>query len=174
MAPLLGGVGAAIGGSVTSFVAWRVLRDNKQARVRAEEMQATQAVAEGFAQAHKAVMASPSQSADPGDGPIEHVTGIDVGVLTFRNSELRDRLALSAEIIRWGAASEEVRDLVYASPKGMIVAACEDAMACLGANLRGETLPPPGEAWTETAGAVKEVTYRYEDQDREHRHLRRR
>ncbi|SEE59704.1 hypothetical protein SAMN05428939_8057 [Streptomyces sp. TLI_105] len=48
-----GGLGAFLGAGLSSFVAWKVLQDNRAARVRAEEQTATGTIVRALIQARQ-------------------------------------------------------------------------------------------------------------------------
>ncbi len=166
VAPLLGGVGAVVGGSLTSLVSWRALSDSKKARVQAEERQATEEVSKAFTSAFSASRKElPEGVGSWHQHYYELMSSAEVGVLTFRDPAVRDRLGTSVEMIRWGATSRDVQDHAGASSSGLAYAAYKDALACLGANLRGERLPPRAMAWTQALDAMVDVRGMYEEHE---------
>lgn len=69
----------------------------------------------------------------------------EAGVLVFRNSMLRQRLEESLALTRDADIIPPVlRGLPDDNP---VYVACSDVMRCLGANLRGESLPKASKDW---------------------------
>jgi uncharacterized protein (DUF697 family) len=64
LAPLLGGIGAMVGASLTSTVAWRVLSDTKKARKRAEEKEAAATITAALLEVRQVY-----RNRDVGSGP---------------------------------------------------------------------------------------------------------
>ncbi|QKV98212.1 hypothetical protein HUT19_41560 (plasmid) [Streptomyces sp. NA02950] len=163
LAPLLGGVGAVLGGSLTSMVAWRVLSDTKQARKRAEEKEAAATITAALLEVRQIY-----RNTDVGSGPapedfeywsdylLSKLGKAEVAVMAFRSEALRTRLTASLDLLIWG--SHDAR-LLYetrlGSSRAVAYAAHQDAMACLGATLRGEKLPEATKAWKEADGHMQ-------------------
>ncbi|MET9671244.1 hypothetical protein ABZY19_39020 [Streptomyces sp. NPDC006475] len=157
LAPLLGGFGAILGASLTSVVAWRVLSDAKAARRRAEEREATGVITAGLREARQIYWKGNVGTEMAPDGFDRDWTGYfskmlgeaEVAVMVFEDEVLRQRLRASMDLLIWGAHDgqllEETRLFL---PRVVALAAHKDALACLGANLRDEDLPTPGEYWT--------------------------
>ncbi|MEU0942302.1 hypothetical protein ABZ379_05815 [Streptomyces canus] len=155
LAPLLGGVGALLGGSLTSTVAWRVLSDTKKARKRAEEKEATETITGALLDVRQIY-----RNADVGSAPapddfdtwsdylLSKLGKAEVAVMTFSSKALRERLTSSLDLLIWGAHDSQ---LLYETRLGgsrtVAYAAHEDAMTCLGANRREEPLPEAKERW---------------------------
>ncbi|MFC8230616.1 hypothetical protein [Streptomyces sp. NPDC057287] len=156
LAPLLGGVGALLGGSLTSTVAWRVLSDTKKARTRAEEKVATETITAALLEVRQTY-----RKGEVGTGPapdeFEHwpdyllskLGAAEVAVMAFSSEDLRKRLTSSLDLLLWGAHdSQLLYETRLGSSRVVAYAAHHDALACLGANLRGEPLPDAAERWT--------------------------
>ncbi|MDX2854430.1 hypothetical protein PV342_39690 [Streptomyces sp. PA03-3a] len=155
LAPLLGGVGALVGGSLTSLVGLRVLSDTKKARKRAAEKEATETITAALLDVRQIYRKSDVGS---GSAPEEFDTWSDfllsklgkaeVAVMALHGEDLRKRLTSSLDLLIWGAYDSQ---LLYQTHLGgfrvVAYAAHQDAMACLGANLRGEKLPEAAETW---------------------------
>ncbi|MFG3157186.1 hypothetical protein ACGF7W_34710 [Streptomyces sp. NPDC048219] len=156
LSALLGGVGAMLGGSITSVVAWRVLSDTKSARRRAEEREASAAIS-------AALLKVRQKYKNDGMGTDRLPEGFDtwpdyfhsllgeaeVAVLTFTDRGLRDRLTGSLDLLIWGAHDDQLlHESRLSFPRVVAYAAYNDALACLGANLRNEPLPNPTDTWT--------------------------
>lgn len=155
LAPLLGGVGALVGGSLTSTVAWRVLSDTKKARKRAEEKAATETITAALLEVRQIY-----RKVDVGTGPapddfeywpdylLSKLGGAEVAAMAFNSKDLRNRLIASLNLLIWGAHdSQLLYEMHIGSSRAVAYAAHQDAMACLGANLRGEPLPAAAETW---------------------------
>ncbi|MEU9405730.1 hypothetical protein AB0E08_08485 [Streptomyces sp. NPDC048281] len=163
LAPLLGGVGALVGGSLTSTVAWRALSDTKKARKRAAEKEATETITAALLDVRQTYRKS-----DVGSGPapeefdtwadflLSKLGKAEVAVMALHSEDLRKRLTSSLDLLIWGAYDSQ---LLYETRLGgsRVVAntAHQDAMACLGANLRGKKLPEPAETWRTADGQMK-------------------
>ncbi|MQL61891.1 hypothetical protein F6Q10_04430 [Streptomyces vinaceus] len=163
LAPLLGGVGALVGGGLASTVAWFVLSDTKKARQHAEEKKATAIITAALLEARQIYRKS-----DVGSGPApdDFATWADylraklgkaeVAVMAFSSAALRERLTSSLDLLIWGAHDEQ---LLYETRLGssqvVAYAVHRDAMACLGANLRGEKLPEAAETWNTADGHLQ-------------------
>ena len=155
--PLLGGVGALVGGSLTSLVAWFVLADTKRARKRAEEKEAAATITTALLKVRQLY-----RNTDVGSGPapegfeywsdylLSKLGKAEVAVMVFRNEALRTRLAASLDLLIWGAYDERLLyETHLGSSRAVAYVAYQDAMACLGVNLRGKKkLPEATKAWT--------------------------
>ncbi|MEV6403919.1 hypothetical protein AB0M58_13370 [Streptomyces bobili] len=163
LAPLLGGVGAVLGGSLTSMVAWRVLSDTKQARQRAEEKEAAATITAALLDVRQIY-----RNTDVGSGPapddFEHwpdyllskLGTAEVALMAFRSEALRTRLTASLDLLIWGAHdSRLLYETRLGSPRAVAYAAHQDARACLGATLRGEKLPDATKEWKEADGHMQ-------------------
>ncbi|MFF2571176.1 hypothetical protein [Streptomyces sp. NPDC058084] len=153
---LLGGVGALLGGGISSFVAWRVLADNRKARRREEERKATDELVRALVKARQ-----DSRHEEGFDPWAEHFLGVlgeaEAAVLLFADKKLRSRLEDSISLIIWGADDSQVRREARMSHFEIVHEAYTDAVACLGANLRQEKRPKPSPRWSEAAGAWRWV-----------------
>lgn len=163
LAPLLGGAGAVLGGSLTSMVAWRVLSDTKKARERAEEKEAARTITTALLEVRQIY-----RNTDVGSGPapedFEHwldyllakLGEAEVAARTFRSADLRTRLTGSLDLLISGAHdSQLLHETHQHSPRAVAYAAHQDAMACLGATLRGEKLPEATKAWKTADGHMQ-------------------
>ncbi|MER7688649.1 hypothetical protein [Streptomyces sp. NPDC097610] len=163
LAPLLGGVGALVGGSLTSTVAWRVLSDTKKARKRAEEKAATETITAALLE-----MRETYRKVDVGSGPapdgfeywpdflLSKLGTAEVAVMAFNSEALRKRLTSSLDLLIWGSHdSQLLYETRLGSSRVVAYAAHQDAMACLGANLRGEPLPEAAESWKNADGQMQ-------------------
>jgi hypothetical protein len=155
LAPLLGGIGAMVGASLTSTVAWRVLSDTKKARKRAEEKEAAATITAALLEVRQVY-----RNRDVGSGPApdnfdfwsdylsSKLGDAEVAAMTFTSKALRQRLTSSLDLVIWGAHdSRLLYETHLGSSRAVAYVAHQDAMACLGATLRGEKLPDPAEAW---------------------------
>ncbi len=158
LAPLLGGVGAVVGGSLTSLVAWRVLSDTKKARRRAEEKEATETITVALLKIRQIY-----RTKDVGSSPVPSEEGAEcdswpdyllsalgtseAAVMRFRSEALRERIAASLDLLIWGAHDEQLLYETRSSTRAVAYEAHRDAMECLGAHMRGEKLPEATTAW---------------------------
>ncbi|MDX3166009.1 hypothetical protein PV516_19665 [Streptomyces scabiei] len=162
LAPLLGGVGALVGGSLTSTVAWRVLSDTKKARRRAEEKEATEIITAALLEVRQIY-----RSTDVGSGPVpgdfdgwpdyllSKLGKSEAAVMRFHSEVLRRRVTSSLDLLTWGAHDRWLLAETRSSARGVAYLAYRDAMACLGANLRGEPLPEATKAWNDADGQLR-------------------
>ncbi|MEU0030645.1 hypothetical protein [Streptomyces sp. NPDC006335] len=163
LAPLLGGVGAVLGGSLTSLVAWRVLSDTKKARERAEEKEAAATITAALLEVRQIY-----RNTDVGSGPapedfeywadylLSKLGKAEVAVMAFRSEALRTRLTASLDLLIWGAHdSRLLYETRLGSSRAVAYAAHQDAMACLGAKLRGEELPSATKVWIAADGHMQ-------------------
>ncbi|MFD4001971.1 hypothetical protein [Streptomyces rubiginosohelvolus] len=163
LAPLLGGVGALLGGSLTSMVAWRALSDTKKARKRAEEKEATAVITAALLKTRQIY-----RSKDVGSGPppggfdtwpdylLSNLGKAEVAILAFRSEALRKRLTSSLDLLIWGAHdSQLLYETRLGGSRAVAYAVHQDAVACLGANLRGERLPDAAATWTTADGQMQ-------------------
>ncbi|MFI1700294.1 hypothetical protein ACH419_30530 [Streptomyces bobili] len=163
LSAVLGGVGAMVGGGLTSTVAWRVLSDTKKARKRAEEKDATATITAALLEVRQTY-----RNSEVGSGPtpedfdswadyfLSKLGTAEVAVMTFHNEALRKRLTSSLELLIWGAYDEQLlHETHLGSARAVAYAAHRDALACLGANLRSEALPEAAEAWKAADGQLQ-------------------
>jgi hypothetical protein len=153
--PVLGGIGAMLGGGLTSTVAWRVLSDTKAARTRAEEREATGVVTAALLKVHQTYRKWDGKAPVP-DGSKTwtdffhaELAEAEVAAMVFRSAALRKRLKSSLDLLIWGASDDQLlHETRLTFPRVVAYAAHQDAMDCLGANLRNEALPEPSPRWT--------------------------
>lgn len=155
-APLLGGVGALVGGSLSSLVAWFVLADTRKARRRAEEKEATATITTALLKVRQIYRNTDvgSGSAPEGfeywsDYLLSKLGKAEVAVMAFRNESLRTRLAASLDLLIWGAHDDRLlHETGLGSTRVVAYVAHQDAMTCLGTSLRGKKkLPEATKAW---------------------------
>ncbi|MEU5499807.1 hypothetical protein [Streptomyces griseofuscus] len=162
LAPLLGGVGALVGGSLTSTVAWRVLSDTKKARQRAEEKEATEIITAALLEVRQIY-----RNTDVGSGPVpgefeywsdyllSKLDKSEAAVMRFRSEALRNRVSSSLDLLIWGAHDSQLLHETRSSTRAVAYEAHRDAMACLWAHMRGEPLPEATKAWTDTDAQLR-------------------
>lgn len=163
LAPLLGGVGAMLGGGLTSTVAWRVLSDTKRARKRAEEKDATAIITAALLDVRETYRtnnvgsgSAPEDFDTWPDFPLSKLGKAEVAVMAFGSEALRERLTSSLDLLIWGAHdSQLLHETRLSGSRAVAYAAHKDAMACLGANLRSEPLPEAEETWTSADGQMR-------------------
>ncbi|MGW5460125.1 hypothetical protein [Streptomyces sp. NPDC003996] len=115
LAPLLGGVGALVGGSLTSTVAWRVLSDTKKARQRAEEKETTEIITAALLEVRQIY-----RNTDVGSGPVpgefeywpdyllSKLDKSEAAVMRFHSEALRKRVTSSLDLLIWGAHDSQL------------------------------------------------------------------
>lgn len=162
LAPLLGGVGALVGGSLTSTVAWRVLSDTKKARQRAEEKEATEIITSALLEVRQIY-----RNTDVGSGPVpgefeywpdyllSKLDKSEAAVMRFHSEALRKRVTASLDLLIWGAHDSQLLYETRSSARAVAYEAHRDAMACLGAHLRGEQLPEATKAWKDADSQLR-------------------
>ncbi|MEV5879422.1 hypothetical protein AB0L75_35415 [Streptomyces sp. NPDC052101] len=155
LSAVLGGVGAMVGGGLTSTVAWRTLSDTKKARKQAAEKDATAIITTALLEAHQRYMNN-DVGLDPAPDNFDTWTGYflstfgeaEVAVMTLHSEALRRRITASLWLLAWGAYDTQLLHETHLDTRTLAYAAHKDAMACLGANLRSEPLPRPTKTWT--------------------------
>ncbi|MFF8431752.1 hypothetical protein ACF07Y_42835 [Streptomyces sp. NPDC016566] len=93
---------------------------------------------------------------DPAPGNFDTWTGYflstfgeaEVAVMALHGEALRRRITASLVLLAWGAYDTQLLHETHLNTRTLAYAAHQDAMACLGANLRSEPLPRPTETWT--------------------------
>ncbi|MEU5510807.1 hypothetical protein [Streptomyces fungicidicus] len=156
LSALLGGVGAMMGGSITSLVAWRVLSDTKSARRRAEEREAAATISAAVLdvrQKYRTVAMNTYRVPKKFSTWPEYFHSLlgqaEIAVLTFTNEDLRKRLTGSLDLLIWGAHDDQLlHETRLTFPPVVAYAAYSDVLDCLGAHLRDEALPAPTDTWT--------------------------
>lgn len=152
LAPLLGGVGALVGGTAASTVNLFALADTKKARQRQAERDATTTLSAQLTKARLDAARGLPENAEWTPHFLELFGGPEAAVLTFKSKNLRDRLKSSLELIIWGADDSELQYKTRRPPPFLVYLACGDALECLGANLRDEKLPAASKTWKDATG----------------------
>ncbi|WP_030390785.1 hypothetical protein [Streptomyces sp. NRRL S-241] len=163
LAPLLGGVGAAVGGSLTSFVSWRVLSDTKKARQRADEKEAAEIITAALLQVRQIYRKSAVGSPPVPEDEFEHWTDYllaklgasEAAVMRFHDKALRERLTASLDLLIWGAHDNQLLHETRSHVRAVAYEAHRDAMECLGAHMRREQLPKATKAWMDASGQLE-------------------
>ncbi|MET7912036.1 hypothetical protein ABZS98_27975 [Streptomyces avermitilis] len=144
-------------------VAWRALSDTKKARKRAAEKEATESITAALLDVRQTYRksdvgsgAAPEEFDTWAEFLLSKLGKAEVAVMAFHSEDLRTRLTSSLDLLIWGAHDSQ---LLYETRLGgsrvAAYAAHQDAMACLGANLRGEKLPEASETWKNADGQMK-------------------
>ncbi|MFE4756445.1 hypothetical protein ACFRIB_40610 [Streptomyces mirabilis] len=162
LAPLLGGAGALVGGSLTSTVAWRVLSDTKKARWRAEEKEATEIITIALLEVRQIY-----RNTDVGSGPAPEpfrlwtdyleskFGGSEAALMRLHNDALRKRVTSSLDLLVWGAHDSRLLYETRSTARAVANHAHDDAMACLGAYTRNEPWPDATKAWKDADGQLQ-------------------
>ncbi|MGV9277746.1 hypothetical protein [Streptomyces griseosporeus] len=156
LAPLLGGVGALVGGGLSSTVAWRVLSDTKKARRRAEEKEATEIITAALLEVRQ-IYRNNNVGPGPVPGEFEYwpdyllskLDKSEAAAMRFHSKALRERITSSLGLLIWGAHDDQLLYTTDSTARAVAYEAYRDAMTCLGAYMRGEQLPKPTKAWTD-------------------------
>ncbi|MEU1601149.1 hypothetical protein ABZ468_52825 [Streptomyces sp. NPDC005708] len=162
LAPLLGGVGALMGGSLTSTVAWPVLSVTKKARRRAEEKEATEIITAGLLEVRQ-IYRNTDVGSGPAPGDFEYWPDYllskfdrsEAAVMRFHSEALRKRVTSSLDLLVWGAHDSQLLYETRSTAGAVAYQAHKDAMACLGAYMRGEPLPEATKAWKDADGQLQ-------------------
>ncbi|MEU1569425.1 recombinase family protein [Streptomyces mirabilis] len=92
-------------------------------------------------------------------GKIGAVFGLEVSRLARSSAELGRllwRVRAELDLLLWGAHdSQLLHETRLSGSRAVAYAAHQDAMACLGANLRNESLPEAAETWTSADGQMR-------------------
>ncbi|MFJ3519804.1 hypothetical protein [Streptomyces sp. NPDC090131] len=159
LSAVLGGAGAAFGASLTSVASLRVLSDTKQARVRAEEREATGLITAAMTGVRNYAM----DEGEPGRNWRVDVSGLLMGTeaaaLVFRDARLRDRLTGSIGLI---INAEDLRTPLAYTPEKLVAMTYIEMLKSLGTNLRGEQLQNPSKNWSDAIDCLLAQRHRFE------------
>ncbi|WP_328674954.1 hypothetical protein [Streptomyces sp. NBC_00343] len=132
-----------------------MLSDTKAARTRAEEREATGVITAALLKMHQTYRKwDDSAPALEGFGTwADHfhaeLAEAEVAAMVFRSQPLRARLKAPLNLLTWGATDDHlVQESRLGFTRVVAYAAYQDALDCLGANLRNEPLPAPSPRWT--------------------------
>ncbi|MFI9206321.1 hypothetical protein [Streptomyces sp. NPDC053048] len=171
-------IGALVAATATRAAQSKALSAAKAAQDKAEEREATAIIAQAAVQAREEALEE-SSATDWSRFGRDALTPAEVAVFALRDAELRERVDQALRIARHAAADEAFLEVVNSSRYGVVNEASREVLVCLGANLRGEELPPASMIWTRFAAEhqLEEEAFamKADEEEQEHRErLRRR